>query len=80
VISPVTIGGFFAMRNGERLKGCVVKVANHLYCGAKVVGGHQEALNFLENNKDDFKIRKFKRNTRTKRRSFYCQQCLLISV
>lgn len=39
----------------------VCKVANHLYCGAKVVGGHVEALNFLEKNKDDFKIRKIKR-------------------
>jgi hypothetical protein len=37
-------------------------VANHLYCGAKVVGGHQEALTFLEKNKDDFNIRKIKRN------------------
>ncbi len=37
-------------------------MANHLYCGAKVVGGHQEALTFLEKNKDDFNIRKIKRN------------------
>jgi hypothetical protein len=37
-------------------------VANHLYCGAKVVGGHQEALTVLEKNKDDFNIRKIKRN------------------
>ncbi len=39
-----------------------MQVANHLYCGAKVVGGHQEALTFLEKNKDDFNIRKIKRN------------------
>jgi hypothetical protein len=38
-----------------------MQVANHLYCGAKVVGGHEEALSFLEKNKDDFKIRKIKR-------------------
>jgi hypothetical protein len=38
------------------------QVANHLYCGAKVVGGHEEALAFLDKNKDDFKIRKIKRN------------------
>ena len=38
-----------------------VQVANHLYCGAKVVGGHEEALAFLEQNKDDFKIRKIRR-------------------
>jgi len=36
----------------------VCQVANHLYCGAKVVGGHELALQFLENNKKDFKIRK----------------------
>ena len=36
-------------------------MANHLYCGAKVVGGHEPALKFLEDNKTDFKIRKTKR-------------------
>ena len=36
----------------------VCQVANHLYCGAKVVGGHELALQFLEQNKQDFKIRK----------------------
>ena len=36
----------------------VCQVANHLYCGAKVVAGHKAALNFLEENKADFKIRK----------------------
>lgn len=39
----------------------VCQVANHLYCGAKVVGGHEPALKFLEDNKTDFKIRKTKR-------------------
>lgn len=37
------------------------QVANHLYCGAKVVGGHEPALKFLEDNKSDFKIRRTKR-------------------
>ena len=36
----------------------VCQVANHLFCGAKVIGGHTEALKFLEQNKADFKIRK----------------------
>ena len=36
----------------------VCQVANHLYCGAKVIGGHTEALKFLEQNKSDFKIRR----------------------
>ena len=36
----------------------VCQVANHLYCGAKVIGGHTEALKFLEQNKADFKIRR----------------------
>jgi len=39
----------------------VCQVANHLYCGAKVVGGHEPALKFLEDNKADFKIRRTKR-------------------
>lgn len=39
----------------------VCKVANHLYCGAKVIGGHDKALEFLETNKKDFKIRATKR-------------------
>jgi len=39
----------------------VCQVANHLYCGAKVVGGHEKALEFLETNKKDFKIRSTKR-------------------
>ena len=36
----------------------VCQVANHLYCGAKVLGGHKLALNFIADNKSDFKIRK----------------------
>ena len=35
----------------------VCQVANHLHCGAKVVGGHELVLQFLEQNKADFKIR-----------------------
>jgi len=35
----------------------ICQVANHLYCGAKVVGGHDAALEFLDNNKQDFNIR-----------------------
>lgn len=40
------------------IEGAVCQIANHLYCGAKVIGGHEEALQFLEQNKADFKIRK----------------------
>eukprot|EP00092_Neocalanus_flemingeri_P012969 GFUD01013973.1.p1 GENE.GFUD01013973.1~~GFUD01013973.1.p1 ORF type:complete len:397 (+),score=87.30 GFUD01013973.1:57-1247(+) len=36
----------------------VCQVANHLYAGAKVLGGHELALQFIEQNKADFKIRK----------------------
>merc|ERR1719369_1711181 len=39
----------------------VCQIANHLYCGAKVVAGHVEALEFLDKNKQDFRIRKTKR-------------------
>ena len=33
-------------------------MANHLYCGAKVLAGHKLALKFIEENKSDFKIRR----------------------
>lgn len=36
----------------------VCNIANHLYAGAKVIAGHSEALNFIEANKKDFRIRK----------------------
>jgi len=36
----------------------VCQIANHLYTGAKVVGGHELALQFLEQNKSDFKLKK----------------------
>ena len=36
----------------------VCQVANHLYCGAKVLAGHKLALKFIEENKSDFKIRR----------------------
>ena len=39
----------------------VCQIANHLYCGAKVIGGHEPALKFLEQNKADFKIKKTSR-------------------
>ena len=39
----------------------VCHVANHLYTGAKVLAGHNEALDFIEANKKDFGIRKCKR-------------------
>jgi len=48
-------------RREHQIASPVCKVANHLYCGAKVVAGHVEALDFLEKNKDDFHIRRCKR-------------------
>ena len=45
-------------RRHHDLEDPVCQVDNHLYCGAKVVGGHELALQFLEQNKADFKIRK----------------------
>ncbi len=38
----------------------VCNVANHLYAGAKVLAGHSEALKFIQDNKNDFGIRKCK--------------------
>ena len=45
-------------RRQHDIEDAVCQIANHLYCGAKVIGGHEEALQFLEQNKADFKIRK----------------------
>ena len=39
----------------------VCEVANHLYAGAKVIAGHTQALEFIEQNKKDFGIRRTKR-------------------
>ena len=39
----------------------VCSISNLLYAGCKVIGGHNEALDFIENNKKDFGIRKTKR-------------------
>ncbi|XP_041375753.1 malonyl-CoA-acyl carrier protein transacylase, mitochondrial-like [Gigantopelta aegis] len=43
------------------LSGAVCCVANYLYADCKVIAGHDEALNFLENNYKDFGIRRLKR-------------------
>ena len=43
------------------IKTPVCQAANHLYVGGKVLGGHMEALDFIEANKKDFAIRKCKK-------------------
>jgi len=45
----------------REIPNAVCEVANHLYYGAKVIGGNVEALDFLEENKKDFHIRRTKR-------------------
>merc|ERR1719397_251993 len=42
----------------QHLEWPVCQVANHLYCGAKVLGGHTLALQFIEENRKDFNIRR----------------------
>lgn len=37
------------------------EVANYLYAGCRVVGGNREALEFLELNRDEFKLKRVKR-------------------
>ena len=39
----------------------VCQIANYLYAGAKTLAGHEEALRFIADNKQDFGIRKVKR-------------------
>jgi len=48
-------------RRHHHIEDPVCQVANHLYCGAKVVAGHQQAITFIEKNYADFGIRRTKR-------------------
>jgi len=48
-------------RREHQIENPVCRVANHLYCGAKVVAGNVEALDFLVQNKKDFNIKRTKR-------------------
>ena len=43
------------------LENPVCQLATDLYAGAKVISGHEECLNFIEENRADFNIRKTKR-------------------
>ena len=45
----------------HQIQNPVCQISNLLYAGCKVIGGHNEALDFIENNKKDFGIRKTKR-------------------
>ena len=47
--------------NGYAHGKAVCQIANHLYAGAKTLAGHEQALRFIESNKNDFGIRKIKR-------------------
>lgn len=48
-------------RRHHHIEDPVCQVANHLYCGAKVVAGHEQAIQFIEKNYADFGIRRTKR-------------------
>ena len=39
----------------------VCQIANHLYAGSKTLAGHTQALQFIEENKSDFGIKRVKR-------------------
>lgn len=51
----------FCVRSGLSRDESVCSVANHLFPHAKVVGGHQVALDFIEKNGKDFGIKRMKR-------------------
>lgn len=51
----------FCIRSGLTKEESVCAISNHLFPHAKVVGGHQKALEFLEKNGRDFGIKKTKR-------------------
>lgn len=51
----------YCTRSGLPAEESVCMVANHLFPHAKVIGGHQTALEFIEQNGKDFGIRKMKR-------------------
>lgn len=49
----------FCMEKGVEAPEC--QVANYLYPHCKVVAGHEEALRYLEENKDAFKLKRIRR-------------------
>lgn len=51
----------YCIRSGIAKEESVCSIANHLFPHAKVIGGHQKALEFLEYNGKDFGIKRMKR-------------------
>lgn len=51
----------YCARTGLSKEESICSISNHLFPHAKVVGGHQKALEFIEHNGKDFGIRKMKR-------------------
>lgn len=51
----------YCVRSGMSKEESVCSIANHLFPHAKVIGGHQKALEFIEHNYKDFGIRRLKR-------------------
>ncbi|XP_040583412.1 probable malonyl-CoA-acyl carrier protein transacylase, mitochondrial [Lepeophtheirus salmonis] len=49
------------LKEKHDIKKPVVTIANYLYSQSKVIAGHKKALDFIDANKEDFKIRKTKR-------------------
>lgn len=56
-----TMAREYCVRSGIDDDEAVCSVANYLFPHGKVIGGHQKALEFLEQNGRDFGIRKMKR-------------------
>lgn len=51
----------YCVRTGLPEEEAVCSISNHLFPHAKVVGGHQSALDFLERNGKDFGLKRMKR-------------------
>lgn len=61
ITQACTMAREYCIRSGIGEKEAVCSISNHLFPHAKVVGGHQKALEFLEVNGKDFGLKRMKR-------------------
>lgn len=61
VAEACTMAREYCIRSGLNEKESVCSISNHLFPHAKVIGGHEKALEFIEVNGKDFGIKRMKR-------------------
>lgn len=61
ILQACSLAKEYCIRSGISEQEAVCSISNHLFPHAKVVGGHQKALEFLELNGKDFGLKRMKR-------------------